>query len=315
MNPQIVVVGSLNLDFVIRVPRFPSAGETIGGSDLRMIPGGKGANQAAAASRMAARVAMVGRVGRDRFGDTLIQELQDIGVETEYIGRDEATSTGIALITVDTAGQNKIVVVPGANARLEAAHVDAAESCLASAQILIAQLESPMATVEHAFEVASRHRLITMLNAAPAKPLSPDLLEKVDYLVVNETECQLLSGLEVVDPRSACEAARRLLIQGTRAVVVTLGAKGALLVDERGVVGFEAPPVPVVDTTAAGDAFIGGFAVPLLDDSDPRHALPYAICAGSLAVTKVGAQSSLPSAPEVRAMHESTPLTPLNIGS
>lgn len=311
MNTQIIVVGSLNMDLVVRVPRFPSAGETIGASDLQMIPGGKGANQAAAACRLGARVAMVGRVGKDGFGDALIQELRDMGVDTAHIGGDETASTGVALITVDAAGQNEIVVVPGANARLETSHVDAAEKPLASAQILIVQLETPMATVAHALAVAARHRLITILNAAPAKPLPPDLLEATGYLIVNESECQLLSGVEVLDPGSARKAARGLLEQGARAVVVTLGARGALLVDDRGEVGFEAPAVPVVDTTAAGDAFIGGFAAPLLDGADPRHALPYAICAGSLAVTKVGAQSSLPSASEVKALYESKRLTPL----
>ncbi len=313
MNPQIVVVGSLNMDLVVRVPHFPSAGETVGASDLQMIPGGKGANQAAAASRLGSRVAMVGRVGGDGFGDTLIQELGKIGVETTYIGRDESISTGVAFITVDSTGQNEIVVVPGANARLEASHVDSAEESLAAARILIVQLETPMATVAHALAIATRHRLITMLNAAPAKPLSPDLLKGIGYLIVNETECQLLSGLEVLGPESACRAARRLLEMGPRAVVITLGAGGALLVDGHGAVGFEAPAVTVVDATAAGDAFIAGFAVPLLDGADPRQALPHAICAGSLAVTKVGAQSSLPSAPEVKKLHEANRLTPLRL--
>jgi ribokinase len=313
MSPQIVVVGSLNMDLVVHVPRFPSAGETVGASDLQMIPGGKGANQAAAASRLGAKVAMVGRVGRDGFGDTLIRELGQIAVETVHIGRDEAASTGVALITVDPLGQNEIVVVPGANARLEASHVDAAEQSLTAAQILIVQLETPMATVAHALALAARHHLITMLNAAPAKSLSPDLLRAVGYLIVNESECQLLSGLEIVDPKSACKAARHLLEQGPGAVVVTLGARGALLVDDRGEVGFEAPVVPVVDSTAAGDAFIGGLALPLLEGTDPRQALPYAICAGSLAVTKDGAQSSLPSASEVKTLCESKRLPPLRL--
>lgn len=313
MSAQIIVVGSLNMDLVVRVPRFPSAGETVSASDLQMIPGGKGANQAAAASRLGGRVAMVGRVGGDGFGDTLIQGLDEIGVETTHVGRDESTSTGVAFITVDSTGQNEIVVVPGANARLETSHVDAAEQTLEAARVLIAQLETPLATVDHALAVAGRHSLITMLNAAPAKVLPSELIGAIGYLIVNESECQLLSGLEVIDPQSACEAARRLREQGAGAVLVTLGARGALLADDRGEVGFEAPAVPVVDSTAAGDAFIGGFAVPLLEGADPREALRLAICAGSLAVTKAGAQSSLPSVSDVKALYETTKWTPLRL--
>jgi ribokinase len=313
MTSHLVVVGSLNMDLVVRVPRFPSPGETLTGSELHTIPGGKGANQAAAASRLGSNVSIVGRVGRDGFGDSLIQGLQGFGVGTEHVGRDESAQTGMALITVDGAGQNQIVIVPGANARLDAVHVDATASLIASARILIVQLEIPLATVARALETASRHGVITLLNAAPAKPLPPELLTKTDYLVVNETECSLLSGLEVFDPTSASHAARLLLAQGARAVVVTLGAQGAVLVDEQGEAGFEAPSVSVLDTTAAGDAFIGGFATPLLEAADPRQALHFAICAGSLAVTKMGAQSSLPSASEVNAMVQSTTLTPLRL--
>lgn len=313
MKPQAIVIGSLNIDLVTRVPCFPRPGETVSASDVEMIPGGKGANQAAAASRLGARVGMVGRVGQDAFGDVLLKSLGDSGVAVDHVGRDANVRTGMALITVDGAGQNAIVVVPGANAHLGTADVDAAEAWFETARLAILQLEIPLETVEHALEVASHHHLTTILNAAPARDLPPSLLAKIDVLVVNETECTHLSGLRVRGPRDAREAADRLLARGPRSVVVTLGDRGALLVDGHGAVGFEAPAVTVVDTTAAGDAFVGGFAVQLLEGSGPRQALLYGICAGSLAVTKMGAQSSLPSASEVRALLSSVVLRPLSV--
>lgn len=303
MSGAIVIVGSINMDLVVRVPHFSAAGETVAGTGFQMIPGGKGANQAAAASRLGASVAMMGRVGQDAFGEVLLKELNSQGVDTQYVRRDDVANTGIAMIMVSPSGENRIVIEAGANGHVSRADVDAAEEYISSSRMLITQFEIPLPVVEYALEVTRRHEVTTILNAAPGYRVSADFLKKVDYLVLNEGECSILTGIDVFDASSARAAAKHLLKMGPRKVIVTLGEKGALLVEDSLDIGYEAPPVAVVDTTAAGDAFIGGLAVALLKDFLPADALYYAICAGSLAVTKFGAQSSLPSTVEVNELY------------
>lgn len=305
LTPEIMVIGSINMDLVVRVPHFPAAGETIAGTQFQMIPGGKGANQAVAASRLGSRVAMIGRVGQDLFGQVLLEGLNSQGVDTQEVRRDEEANTGIAMIMVDPSGENRIVIAAGANGQVSKADVEAAQECISRSSILITQFEIPLPVVEYALAVARRHGVTTILNAAPGYQVSIDLLEKVDYLVLNEGECHILTGIEVGDASSAQAAARHLLKRGPRKVIVTLGEKGALLAEDGLEIGYKAPPVAVVDTTAAGDAFIGGLAVALLQGFVAADALYYAICAGSLAVTKFGAQSSLPSAAEVHELYRS----------
>ena len=299
MTPEIVVIGSLNMDLEVRVPRFPAVGETIAGTEFQMVPGGKGANQAAAASRLGARVAMMGRVGEDIFGEVLLKGLTDQGVDTRYVRRDDTANTGIAMIIVNPSGENRIVIEAGANGRVGRADVDAFEECISSSRMFVTQLETPLPVVEYALGIAVSNGVKTILNAAPAYPVSAEVLKKVDYLVPNETECRTLTGMDVFDASSGLAAASQLLTMGPRTVIMTLGEKGALLADGNFYTGFEAPHVNVVDTTAAGDAFVGGLAVALVRDFFPEDALYYAVCAGSLTVTKVGAQSSLPSTAEV----------------
>jgi ribokinase len=297
--PEILVIGSLNADLVVRAPRFPTPGETISGQDLSIIPGGKGANQAVAAARQGASVAMVGRVGDDSFGPTLIENLQDNQVDTTYVQTDES-ATGTATIIVDSSGQNTIVLSPGANGKVTPADVDSVS--FQDADMLLLQLEIPLETVVHAASVARQNGLRVILNPAPARQLPDSLLADVDILVPNESELQLLSGQSVTDTASAESAAGVLLAKGVKTVIVTLGSNGALLVTAENEIHIPTFQVEVVDTTAAGDAFIGGLATALLKGVPLEEAVRYGNASGALAATKFGAQPSLPTQDEVEQL-------------
>lgn len=311
--PEILVVGSLNADLVVRAPRFPQPGETISGEDLQVIPGGKGANQAVAAARHGAQVSMLGRVGNDGFGAFLLDNLNENNVDFSRVQRDQA-STGTAIIVVDSNGQNSIVLSAGANGETSVADVENAS--FADHKLLLLQLEIPTSTVLAATRRAREHGLSVILNPAPAKELPDELISLVDYLIPNETELNLLTGIEVNDIPSAELAAKSLLARGVKHVIVTLGSKGALIVNKDRITMVDAYPVDVVDTTAAGDAFIGGFAYKLLESANllanlQEHTLTgtrapilqktvrYACACGALATTKFGAQPSLPTKEEV----------------
>jgi ribokinase len=296
---EIVVIGSINMDLVVRTARMPVPGETLHGEDLNMIPGGKGANQAAAVSKMGGDVAMIGRVGNDVFGQKLIDELDAAGVNTENVLTTAKCASGTALIIVDQNGQNSIVVSPGANGTLLQADVLANEEIIQHSKILILQFEIPIETVRCAAEIATKYQVKVILNPAPAKSISRELLSLVDILVPNETEASQLSGIRVVDIASAEVAAKALLGSGVGMVVITLGEKGALLATSMDIRHIPSMEVQAVDTTAAGDAFVGGLAVALAQGRAPAEAVRYATCAGALAVTKFGAQTSLPTKAEV----------------
>jgi ribokinase len=293
---KVVVVGSINMDLVVRSPRFALAGETILGHTFDTIPGGKGANQAVAARRMGAEVAIVGRVGDDEFGQTLRRNLAAEGINTECLQITPSESTGVALITVDDNGENTIIVVPGANGRLTVDDIEGARDLIAGADILLMQLEIPLPVVERAAQIASESGVTVMVNAAPARTLPGALLSTVDYLVVNETEALLVAGTTT---GSHEEAARTLLSTGVRNVVVTLGPEGSLLVaSDAPSVAVPAYRVRPVDTTAAGDGFAGAFAVALADGAPAAEALRWGNAEGALAVTREGAQPSLPTRSE-----------------
>ena len=302
MAASVTVVGSLNMDLVTRASRIPQPGETIIGDDFHTLPGGKGANQAVAAARLGAQVAMVGRVGRDTFAGPLLDNLASAGVDCTFVTQDSQAVTGVALIVVDAAGQNSIVVASGANMRLLPDDVDAAESVISAAHVLLLQLESPLETVTRAAQVARAHGVQVILNPAPARSLPASLLSLVDVLVPNESETELLTGLPVGDPAEAEAAAAALQEMGVGTVILTLGERGALLAREGGATLLPAFDVRPVDTTAAGDAFVGGLGVALAEGKTLAEAVRWGNAAGALATTKLGAQPSLPTRGALEAL-------------
>lgn len=297
---DILVIGSLNMDLIVRTPRLPAPGETILGTTFSTAPGGKGANQAVAAAKLGAPVKMLGRVGADDLGKTMRSNLNAVGVDTQYLVTDNEAATGIASIWVDDNGQNSIIVAPGANARVGRADVDAAAAAFRHARVLVAQLEIPLDTVQYAFQCARKQNCLTLLNPAPAQPLTRKILELVDIVIPNETEAAQLTGMQVQDFASAQNAANVLKQMGARRILITLGSKGALFLDDDAPAR-ELPPftVQAVDTTAAGDAFVGALAAALARDKDWTTSLREASAAGALAATKLGAQPSLPTRAEL----------------
>ena len=293
---DVLVVGSLNADLVVKSPRFPQPGETISGEDLQIIPGGKGANQAVAAARQGVQTAMLGRVGSDSFAPFLVDNLKSNQVDTSHVTVD-SSATGTAIIVVDANGQNSIVLSPGANGNVSPADVDSAS--FSNSKLLLLQLEIPTPTVLHAAQKARANGLTVILNPAPAKTLPAELISSVDILIPNESELSLLTGLPVNDVSSAEKAAKEILKQGVKTVIVTLGSKGALLVTDTQVTQVDTYKVNVVDTTAAGDAFIGGFASAMLSGKALEDSVRYGCACGALATTKFGAQPSLPTKEEV----------------
>ncbi len=294
MSKPIVVVGSLNMDLVVRVARHPIVGETLLGGEFQTFPGGKGANQAAAAARLGAPVRMIGCVGSDAFGGALLAAVEKDGVDTAFIRQHPTAASGVALITVSADGQNTIVVAAGANAQLSKQDVLSAEAAFEDASAVVIQLEIPLPAVEAAARLGRKHGAMVLLNPAPAQPLSDGLLALVDYLIPNQTELQQLSGLTDLD-----QAAHTLLGRGVRNLVVTLGEQGARWVSPTGQVDVPAFPVRAVDTVAAGDAFVSAFAFALADGRPVQDALRYGNAAGALSVTRAGAQPSLPTRVEV----------------
>ena len=309
MKPRIVVVGSVNMDLVIRAPRMPAPGETLGGSDFRTIPGGKGANQAVAAARMGAEVHFIGSIGGDDFGLRLKQGLAGEGIDLAHLSVLQDAPTGVAMIILDAAGQNSIVLSPGANGRVTTEQVEACADTIAGARMLVCQLETPLAAVTRAIDIAHDKRVPVVLNPAPALALDRRLLAKVKYLIPNETEASLLSGVQVVDVETAGAAARRLADQGVEQVLITLGEKG--VVSTRGhdaASSFPAIRVSVVDTTGAGDSFVGSLAVELASGRSVREAIQFAQHVAALKITKLGAQTSIPQREEVERFMQSRAL-------
>lgn len=293
---HIAVVGSINMDLVVRAPHIPMPGETVLGSDFDTFSGGKGANQAIAAARQGSKVSMIGRVGQDAFGQQLLNGLQTEGVDTKHIGLDESTASGVALITLDTAGQNSIVVAPGANHRLTPEMVTQAWKQIPPVDVLLLQFETPINTVFTGAQLAYQSGAKVVLNPAPAQALAPKLLALVDVLIPNESEIALLTGRPVESLEQIELAARGLLDLGVGIVVVTLGERGALIVDgSRTGVHVPGFSVEVVDTTAAGDSFVGVLAAALAEELPLQTAVTRGCAAGALAATHLGAQPSIPT--------------------
>jgi ribokinase len=297
--PEVVVVGSLNMDVVARAPHLVVPGETVLGHSFVTAPGGKGANQAVAAARLGARTAMVGRVGDDAFGVRLRAGLEADGVDVRGVGTAPGVSTGVAVIVVDDAGRNGIVVVPGANGLVTPADVDAQDEALRAARVVVLQLEIPLATVEHAARRARALGKTVVLNPAPARPLPADLVACADLLVPNEIEAAALSGAPVASVEDAIGAARRLRATGAGTVLVTLGDRGVVTLGPDGARHDPAPRVHAVDTTAAGDTFIGGLCAALVRGRPLAAAVAFGQAAAAISVTRAGAQPSIPFLREV----------------
>ncbi|MEJ5907700.1 ribokinase [Pseudomonas kermanshahensis] len=301
MHAKVVVVGSLNMDLVARAQRLPRAGETLPGEAFFTAPGGKGANQAVAVARLGGGVAMVGNVGDDAYGQQLRKALEREGVDCQAVSVCQGVSSGVALITVDAASQNCIVIIPGGNGLLTPQSVQRFDKLLQAADVIICQLEVPAETV--AWALARGHELgkRVILNPAPATgPLPSTWFGHIDYLTPNESEAEALTGITVTDQGSALRAGERLLQLGAGKVIITLGAQGALLVTAQGHQHFPAPVVQPVDTTAAGDTFVGGFAAALVRGLEEGEAIAFGQRAAALSVTRVGAQPSIPYLSELQ---------------
>jgi ribokinase len=299
---DVFVVGSINRDFVLSVERRPEPGETVTDARLATHNGGKGANQSAAAALLGASVAFLGRVGDDGFGGPLVRSLSDKSVETTLVQEVPGSSTGAAFITVTPDGENAITVAPGANRRLTAEDVDDASGFIGEARVLVAQMEVPPEVVLRAVEVAAGNGTRALVNLAPPFEVPRALLEKLDPLVINEHEAAFLLGESVEGVDEALDAIRRLLSLGPRSVVVTLGEEGAVFSGGESAQHLPAPKVKVVDTTGAGDAFVGALAARLATEVPLEDAVAYAVRAGAAAVTETGAQGALPTPETVEAL-------------
>ena len=299
--PKIAVVGSSNMDLVVKSKRIPAVGETILGGDFIMVPGGKGANQAVAAAKLGAEVYFVAKLGNDVFAEQSLDNFNKETVNTKHVIQTSEAPSGVALILVDDGGNNLIVVAPGANQTLLPADVRRAESDIASCGAVVAQLEVPLETIECAAKMANDLKVPFVLDPAPARELGPELLRMVDVLTPNETEAQILTGIEVTDEESARAASRNLLERDIKAVILTLGDKGFLLADKEEARYVPAQKVDAVDSTAAGDAFTGSLAVGIAQNKALLDAALFANYVAALSVTKMGAQSSMPTLQEVES--------------
>ncbi len=295
----IYVVGSSNTDMVVKSERLPAPGETVIGGEFLMNPGGKGANQAVAAARLGGNVCFVGKTGNDLFGEQAVQQLKKENILTDYIATDPRLPSGVALINVDGQGENSISVAPGANAALTKADVDRALAHLKADDLVLVQLEIPVDVVTHVIHESALKGVRVILNPAPAQELSRETLSGLYLITPNESEAELLTGIKVSDPGSAEKAAQKLHDAGCDHVIITLGSKGAYF--SSGPISAMIPAVPVtaVDTTAAGDCFNGAMAVALSENKDIRSAVEFACQAAAIAVTRMGAQSSLPTRGEL----------------
>jgi len=301
-NRKIVVVGSSNMDMVVKTDHIPVPGETVLSGSFFMNPGGKGANQAVAVARLGGEVLFISKMGNDVFGKQFSQLFSDEGIDTRYILSDEDLPSGVALITVDKAGENSIVVASGANANLHSSDMEAAAlSQIAGAGILLVQLEIPMTTVNYVVQFASAKGVRVILNPAPANSLSAEVLQCIYILTPNKMEASMISGLEVTDLESAKKAAQLICSMGAQNVVVTMGAMGAVICKNGECSTVKARVVETIDTTAAGDVFNGALAVAVSEGKELEEAVDFACEAAAISVTRLGAQSSIPYRTELIA--------------
>ena len=296
---NICVIGSLNMDLVVNVDTMPKPGQTIIGSNFKEVPGGKGANQAVAMTRLNGNVSMIGKVGEDGFGKTLINSLKNDKVDTTYIQTAKG-ATGVALITVDKNAQNSIVVSPGANFEVKEDDIDNNIEAIKNSDIVVLQLETPLNTIKYALNKAKELNKYTILNPAPAVKLDDEIIKNVDLLTPNETELEIISGVSIETEEDIQKAAQIMIEKGVKELIVTLGSKGSLYINKEKSMFKKAYKVEAVDTTAAGDSYTGALAVALSQDKNIEDAMDFASKVGALSVLKEGAQSSLPTLEDVK---------------
>ena len=294
MSKKIFVIGSTNTDMVVKAAHLPRPGETVLGGVFLMNAGGKGANQAVAAARLGAQVTFMCKTGNDIFGQQSKQLFADEGIDTTYVFSDAEHPSGVALITVDAQAENCIVVASGANAHLLPNDPTNTADAIEPSDIVLMQLEIPMETIEYVATIAHAKGKTVILNPAPAQPLSESLLQRVSILTPNETEASMISGVPVTDTVSALEAARAICAMGVQTVIITMGARGALIYTDDFQAEIPAEKVEAVDTTAAGDVFNGALAVALSESREITDAVRFACKAASVSVTRIGAQASAP---------------------
>lgn len=300
MRNKILVVGSLNMDLVVTVPDMPKVGETIMGTSFKTIPGGKGANQAFAASKLGGNVCMLGTVGSDAYGEVLINNLKDVGTNVESIEKHKNINSGLALICVNNNGDNNIVVVPGANELCSIEYIGKHKQLVEQCDMIVLQLEIPLETVAYVLDLAKQFEKFVILNPAPAPENLPEkLFDKIDIITPNETELQKLTHHDTDSIKDIIEAANILVTKGIETVIVTCGDKGAVKVDKNGHSHYPVEKVEVVDTTAAGDSFTAAIAVALSENKSLDQAMQFANKVASIVVTKEGAQTSIPSRNEM----------------
>lgn len=294
---RVVVIGSINMDLVTVCEQAPKGGETLFGTKFLQIPGGKGANQAVAIGKLGSCVTMLGKVGKDSFGEDLIKSMKKNNVNTDHIEKCDLP-TGTANIVVEGNGQNRILVVPGANSLVDVEYIERNLDVIKEADIVVTQLEIPVETVEYALKKAKEFGKITILNPAPARELSQEIIANSDFIIPNESELNVITGIETETEEGIKKAGDKLLKSGVKTLIVTLGSKGSLHLDEKNMEFHSAYKVKAIDTTAAGDSFIGGF-VRTLKENNIGEAIEFATKVSAIAVTKEGAQSSIPSIEEV----------------
>ena len=304
MNKQgVLVIGSSNLDLVVTAKRFPKPGETIFGKKFDMFPGGKGANQAVCAARLGCKTSFIGKMGNDEFHEKLSSILIEAGVDINNLFIDENEHTGTALITVDETGQNQIIVISGSNMKLSPQNIISKSGPFLNTAVVLTQLEIPIETVVQSAKLAQKNNAIFILNPAPAASLPDDILPLIDFITPNENELELLSGVTINDDSSIKLAAEKLLKKGIKNVIVTLGDRGSMLINKLTTKHFLVSKVKVVDSTAAGDAFNGALASSLSEGHSIEEAIEFANKVASIAVTRMGAQSSMPYLNEVNDLH------------
>lgn len=304
ISDKICILGSINLDIVLKVDSIPQVGETVLGNDLKKYPGGKGANQASAAGKLDGNVYMIGKVGNDENGKLLVKQLIDNNVKTEYVSVDDENPTGIAIINVNKEGNNSIVVVSGSNMAVSGKQIDDASELIKSSKVIVSQFEIPIDTILKGFKLAKENGVITILNPAPAKKIPCELLKYTDIIVPNETEVESITGVKVNDEKSAVEASKYFFCHGVKYVIITLGENGSVLISKDRYEKCKAYKVKAVDTTSAGDCFIGAMAAEICRYEKPGfddilNCMKFGNKASSICVQRSGAQTSLPYRNEV----------------